>query len=76
MNDSRGAARGGELINLLPKLFDPTRTKPLEIFPGHQDLVKDINPAAILAEYPDMARSISRRTVDAYRRIELNDATN
>jgi len=38
--------------------FDPTRTKPLEIFPGYQDLVKDIinNPAnaAILAVYPDI----------------------
>jgi hypothetical protein len=36
--------------------FDPTRTKPLEIFPAYQDLVKDINPAnaAILAVYPDI----------------------
>jgi hypothetical protein len=24
--------------------FDPPRTKPLEIFPGYQNLVKDINP--------------------------------
>jgi hypothetical protein len=27
--------------------FDPTRTKPLEISPGYQDLVKDINPASL-----------------------------
>ena len=38
--------------------FDPTRTKPLEIFPGYQDLVKDMNPAnaAILAVYPDIGQ--------------------
>ena len=36
-------------------LFDPARTKPLEISASRQDLVKDINPAnaAVLAVYPD-----------------------
>jgi hypothetical protein len=50
--------------------FDPTRTKPLEIFPGYQDLVKDINPAnaAILAVYSDIGPQyilgeLSTRTV-------------
>jgi len=40
-------------------LFDPVRTKPLEISPGCQDLFKDISPAnAALAVYPELARSI------------------
>jgi hypothetical protein len=61
MNDSRGAALVGELINLLPNVrqcmtffFSIPQERNLEIVPGYQDLVKDINPAAILAEYPDI----------------------
>jgi hypothetical protein len=36
-------------------VFDPARTKPLEIFPGYQNIVKNINPAstAVLAAYQD-----------------------
>jgi hypothetical protein len=47
--------------------FDPTGTKPLEICPSYQDLVKDIHPAnaVILAVYPDFGPQYIRGTDNA-----------